>query len=193
MNLGGEQSKLEYAKDRDGFVALLEEYSEKLSTICQKIEVSGDQYVSKIAFKVISILITYASYSYIYYYGMPKGINYDFSHGTLIVTILMTLFMTIVIFGIVRDIQSYVRHRKSLVRDAASIHKKLEVIIQIVSQMQEHSEENRFSRMKMDLRLADAESIIENYWGLVRRKPDYILEAFKLIVLGCVGLFSSFR
>jgi phosphate starvation-inducible protein PhoH len=161
MVVGNEEKKVEVYDDEDRklLVSLLNEYSEKLALICKKIDIQSRKNSLHLTVLTAGILFTVA--------GGAIGFVY---RETLFLTAL--LVSTFVFTGGVRVISvvsENLREKESSVRDARVIAKRLEKVVQLVSQMQEHSVNRISIRIEMDLRLADAEIALEHYEALTQK------------------------
>ena len=149
-------------------ISLLGEYSEKLIRLCAKIE-ENKQKKSLLYFVLGIIVITLLTISIIISFRIY---TYFSILGTLIFSIFM-LYLTIPAYYIRKKI-------KISEREAKKMSSRLEKVIRIASQIQDHFSSNRrrsvglkssiplvISGVELDLRLADAESALEYYQEIV--------------------------
>jgi hypothetical protein len=152
-------------------ISLLGEYSEKLIRLCAKIE-ENKQKKSLLDFVLGIIVITLSTISIIPIIISFRIYTYFSILGTLIFSIFM-LYLTIPAYYIRKKI-------KISEREAKKMSSRLEKVIRIASQIQDHFSSNRrrsvglkssiplvISGVELDLRLADAESALEYYQVIV--------------------------
>jgi hypothetical protein len=149
-------------EDRKLLISLLNEYSQKLSNICVQIEkykgnsrtISLVQIAIMIAIVAVWIIVTINGII-----GREKYVLDELANR-----ILFSLGMLLAILFLVNESLHNKKKLRSLERNGIMIAVKLEKVIKIASQIQEHVLKNLISRIELDLRLADAESALENYY-----------------------------
>jgi hypothetical protein len=155
-------------EDRKLLISLLNEYSEKLSLVCDRI----DKYKENsrtltllqigLMFPIVALLliVTLSGMLNLQRYIMEGAVNTILSFSVLI---LSTLFL-------INEIFHNKRKLRLLERDASTIAIKLEKVIRLASQIQEHALNNVVNRIELDLRLADAESALDHYYEAKQSK-----------------------
>jgi hypothetical protein len=180
MSVGKEEEKLEAYNEEDQklLVSLLNEYAEKMALSCEKIEKSIALQERRClnAFTMMLLIVLFGFLIYLletnYNLEVFLLINaYAFSKS-IVVPILTTLIvsMSIALVSSGINVLNISFKTNMLIHDAKILSKKLEKVVQIVSQMQEHSVKRIASRIEMDLRLADAEIVLEHYELISHRK-----------------------
>ncbi len=145
-------------EDRKLLVSLLNEYSGKLSIICDRIEVRNRRSLRIFSLFGFGFLLFVTICLWLYQQDYP---------------ILNLLLGTV--FGLfggllnIENLKSNHKQKESSVRDARVIAKRLEKVVRLVSQMHEQSASSVSIRLEMDLRLADAEIVLEHYEALTQR------------------------
>ena len=163
MDVSKEPFRQEIYDDEDKkiIISLLNEYSQKLLDICERIEINRRRMrllivwfailcYSMMLILRISVLNTVLPFSIV-----NLTIVYVFSIGCLL--IITTFF-------------DEKQKRRLLERDARSISVKLEKVIRIASQAEDHILTNFVNRIELDLRLADSESALQHYTATIRTK-----------------------
>jgi hypothetical protein len=180
MSVSTEQIKgFDSEEDRQLLVSLLSEYTEKLSSLSDALEKHRDRKRNYLIGLSIFFAIVFSAFGAIINYLdviKPFERTSNFLHlylateaGKVFIFTVTTLLMCAVTLTTVPS--SYWplpsgflnsdRKDERLVRDITLLSKKLEKVVQVVSQMQEHSPENVSGRIEMDFRLADAELVLE--------------------------------
>jgi hypothetical protein len=165
-------------EDRKLLVSLLEEYSEKLSILCDKLETHRARKKNYLLLMVGTILIV-AAVSFVRFNGsaedLPRMIIFIAaliaapSYGVLLIST-QNLERR---FSKIRFLLPIDRKDERFVRDIKRLSKKLEKVVQIVSQIQEHLPRHISIRIEMDFRLTDAELVLERsilYAGLAHER-----------------------
>jgi hypothetical protein len=182
-------------EDRKLLISLLNEYSEKLSLVCHKIEDSRSGEYPAIFNFLVSITLGSLGTSILW----VLVINYS---GGIIFNPMINLVNLIIgggglILFILWLASSFARLRrhqnqqKSLMWEATVFSKRLEKVVQIVSQMQEHSTARLPDRIEMDLRLADTELVLLRYENLSKKK-DALTEFNELSKSSVISISRSF-
>jgi hypothetical protein len=159
-------------EDRKLLVTLLNEYSEKLSVLCLTIDTHSykeDLLIASV-FAPIGILLFIIAplfYSMFYYMGISFYVNNIYF--ILVLTILISSILATYFLKSLEKLRRHQRQEKSIIWDAKVLAKKLEKIIIVVSQMQEHSSARLSRRIEMDLRLADAELVLGHYESTIQK------------------------
>jgi hypothetical protein len=176
MSVSTEQIKgFDSEEDRQLLVSLLSEYAKKLSALCDAIEKYRDRKRMYRLGLIIAFLIAFTTFRLASGAFSPVGV-----------------FISMIAFTFAIAPPSYWpspgvfssgdRKDERLVRDITLLSKKLEKVVQIVSQLQEHSPENASSRIEMDFRLADAELVLERSISYIssRQKVKNFWEKLRL-------------
>jgi hypothetical protein len=139
-------------EDRKLLVSLLSEYAEKISSLCDKLE----SYRAKKNQRRLSLLILFGFGAMISSYFVRGDIAFSLAVAAAFVYTLSTRRWLAFLPFIPID-----REDTRFVRDIKLLSKKLEKVVRIVSQIQEHLPKHISSRIEMDFRLADAELVLE--------------------------------
>jgi hypothetical protein len=163
-------------EDRKLLVSLLNEYSGKLALICDKIELKNRRNLRIFSLFGFGLLFFGAISLWLYQQGYPVfnllfGVVFGLFGGSLSL----------------ENLRSNHKQKESSVRDARVIAKRLEKVVRLVSQMHEQSASSVSIRLEMDLRLADAEIVLEHYEALTQ-KSRYLETAAKSIASASIGL-----
>jgi hypothetical protein len=133
------------SKDRKVLISLLTEYSDKVLKICDQIE-QGKNNISKITLTLIWLTVA-GIFPYL------KAINPNIK---LLIFVLLFATFYVIYYPINQRL-------KLLRRDAKIFSIRLEKVVRLASQIEEHSVTNLVSRIELDLRIADAESALAHY------------------------------
>jgi hypothetical protein len=172
-------------EDQKLLVALLIEYSDKLSTVCDKIEVHRTRKRTQL----LSLGLIICAVTVVYYFVVIYVLKYSLSAHSLesaaimfapALIVLSYLFLIESSFSALsgrlegNSLLPYTRllslfnsllpadvREERLIREAKLFSKKLDKIVRIISQIQDHSQKNIPSRIEMDFRLTDAELVLE--------------------------------
>ncbi|MBP0019110.1 MAG: hypothetical protein J7647_16360 [Cyanobacteria bacterium SBLK] len=160
---------LENPEDREILNSILSEYSEKMNNLCGKIEEQQRERNQSI-FVWILIFIWF-TYTTIF---SPDSLS-----KTLVFFSWETVYFAMIIGFILNlygSISKTAKRLKSLKRDAKISAIKLEKVLRAVSQIHDHSINQRFVvRLELEVRLADAESVLRYYEAITKsdRKAQY--------------------
>jgi hypothetical protein len=154
MSFINEQYEL---KDEDIMliISLLSEYSKKLLNICEDIDKNR-------RYRLVSIIIALLS-CYILY-------SFDYRQSFFVPSFLCLLYVFIL------SVNNIQQKLKLLRRDANTISFRLEKVIRVGSQTQEHVLDNFTSRIELDLRLSDAESALKHHYIDNNRKNPSLFQ-----------------
>jgi hypothetical protein len=147
-------------EDRKLLVSLLNEYSGKLELICDRIELKNRRNLRIFGFFIFGSLFLGVTSVWLYQRGNLTFLNF--------LTPLAAL-ATGALGGFLENLSTNHRQKTSSVRDARVIAKRLEKVVRLVSQMHEHSVSSVSVKLEMDLRLADAEIVLEHYEALTQK------------------------
>jgi hypothetical protein len=137
------------SKDRKILISLLTEYSDKVLKICDRIE-QGKHNISIIILTLMWLTVV----------GISSVI---FSHLNAI-NPNIKLLIFVLLLATFHVIHYPINQRlKLLRRDAKTFSIRLEKIVRLASQIEEHNVTNLVSRIELDLRIADAESALAHY------------------------------
>jgi hypothetical protein len=166
------------SEDRVLLVSLLNEYQEKLVNLCGKIEKNIIYSSFSIFFDVtpfrnarfLIINILFSTFIIIFSYSA-----FSFPQNTIFAIILLISISYIAIY-----FKNEEKKLKILTREAKTISLRLEKIVRIASQIEDHLSRaipTVITKIELDLRLADAESALEYYQEIVNKqeKRTYIL------------------
>ena len=137
------------SKDREVLLSLLMEYSHKVFKICDQIE----QGENNISIMILTLMwLTVAGILFVIFPYL-KAINPNIKF--LIFALLFATFYV--------NCYQINQRLKLLRRDAKTFSIRLEKVVRLASQIEEHSVTNLVSRIELDLRIADAESALAHY------------------------------
>jgi hypothetical protein len=183
MSVGKEEEKINAYNEEDSqlLVSLLNEYAEKLEVSCGRIEnliTSKDRRYAYVFTLVCLIIVAGGLIGILetnYHLNIFLVINAPAFSNAVLTPILTVTFIAmlalIVAYGI--EIVNISLKIDVLIRDAKILAKRLEKVVQIVSQIQEHAVERVSRRVEMDLRLADAEITLGHYESISRRRKGF--------------------
>jgi hypothetical protein len=178
MSVGRGEKNLENYSEEDQklLISLLNEYTEKLSTICEKL----DKYLGEQGFNWFNSLLPFTG---LIAFGRLIWLNHFFPDSSLsrffnsssfsqpsivaqylvpLSVCLMVLSLYFLALNLVKVSRVSLQIKKSF-HDAKMLAKRLKKVTQIVSQIEEHSVRRFSGRIEMDLRLADTEIVLEYY------------------------------
>lgn len=158
---------IDNAEDTKLLISLLDEYSVKLLDTCSRIDRQNKRNTLTVfcfiivSYAAITITVIFKSYGIelIYYLNFLSIIG---------AVILISFVLIVIINNWLETIQK----RNLLVQDANTISVKLEKVVRLASQTQEHILNNIMSRIELDLRLADAECAIQYYQAKKKRSKS---------------------
>ena len=180
-------------EDRSLLVSLLNEYGDKLIKLCEKIEEVSVFYSffknffgsnitqNKYSFTFTFITsITFITFIFLFFIGAllqeagksNSKIPLEFLSPISLSFLLAIIIWILLISKLAIKVISEQKKLKILKREAKTISLRLEKIIRIASQIQEHlSPEipSMIIRVELDLRLADAESALEYYQEMISK------------------------
>lgn len=145
---------LDERADRKIIVSLLHEYSAKLMDL--SVEIEGCKYIKRRLELLISTLI--ASFISLFTWSV---LNHH-SQNTWILG-LSTICGSYILTFVIANINDNTRKIRFLERNGKILFIKLEKLVRMVSQMEDHTYNNPVKRIEFDLRLTDAESVLERY------------------------------
>ena len=143
-------------EDRKLIISLLDEYAQKLMNICEKID-NYRETVERFFLLLIGVTILLTASLSTFFPSWQSS--------TLVLSLLFVFLMIVLGLTIFKARQKIIL----LKRDAKTLAIKLEKVIRVTSQFQEHITTNFVTRIELDLRLADAESALQHYTGLIKR------------------------
>jgi low affinity Fe/Cu permease len=162
------------SEDREIIVSLLTEYSDKLLKSCERIETHQDQeYFSLVKLFIPPVIVLVLLFTLPG--ERPIIFSTEFSLNNQ-VYILVFIFILTVLWLLIANHYKNSLKLQLLKRNAKTLAIKLEKVVRIASQAEEHIVGNFATRIELDLRLADAESALEHY--SVISKSMSLLESF---------------
>jgi hypothetical protein len=167
-------------EDQKLLISLLLEYSGKLVALCDEIEIYRAKKVRQLLF--VSLFI--AGFCYAIYLDQRSNIPEIvlFSVWVTVLFVYSYVYWYMFKYAPSGSGRHSLFHRFSLpiyptypteerlIREAKLISKKLEKVIRIVSQIQDHSLRDIPSRIEMDFRLTDAELVLERSLTYAKQK-----------------------
>jgi hypothetical protein len=148
-------------EDQKLIVSLLDEYSKKLLNVCHQINKFGLRSVIGLSLSLFMYLFLFTGEIFSLFLARSSRSSEDEFPLRLIIFLLLPGLLT-AFFKIIK------RDMKLLVRDASVLSLKLEKVIRVASQVQEHSLSNFVSQLELDLRLTDAELALQHYTDLLK-------------------------
>jgi hypothetical protein len=157
--------------DQKLIVSLLNEYSEKLLHICFQIDKQKKKLLLFLLYfggLIISvILLVFAVLLGALTLKPVLFLSGYAAENIFKLTLIFCIFMSIYLFIIFTFYE--IKHSiKLLVNDASILAMRLEKVIRIASQIQEHVLSNFVSQLELDLRLTDAELALQHYTDLLK-------------------------
>nr|WP_290224134.1 hypothetical protein [Trichocoleus desertorum] len=145
-------------EDRQLIISLLAEYSEKLLNACDRI----GMYQNRV--RIAALFFPFLAYM--------ATLLTDFSKlsSDPLLRIIFFISLFFVVASTVNFLYEIRKTLELLERDAKRIALKLEKVIRVASQTQEHILDNFVNRIELDLRLADSESALDHYASMRRKK-----------------------
>jgi hypothetical protein len=146
--------------DHQLILSLLNEYSEKLTAINRQIEALSDEFAMKyFALGRNIILLVFIPYLAWYLFSTLSK-NYISIDYLFVFYPLVALLMTPLVYSYLITTR---RLKRRLVADSRIIAAKLEKIIRVASQAQDHLDMDYGLRLEFDIRLAEAESAVSHF------------------------------
>jgi hypothetical protein len=154
-------------EDRDKLISLLEEYSLKLRKKCDYID------KSLLIFKAFLFSIAIVStITFVFIITLHKKINYPASDFIFVVSFLAFLASSIALISLYKDDNEL--KRKNIINfrnhEAHAIAHRLNKLVGIASEFYEHVEKKKISKIELDLKISEAESVL-NYYDSIVGKP----------------------
>lgn len=140
-------------QEKEIIVSLLIEYSDKLSKISDEMQTTTDKY----------FLYTFLSFL-VCFFGAIMLSNYQFKMSYLW---FFPVIGYILILG--SFILTYLPRIRTLKRQGKYLYNRLRKLIDLTSSMEANVISNQAVKIELDLRLADAESAIENYQEIIKK------------------------
>jgi hypothetical protein len=175
-----EKTRESHNEEGEQLTLLLIEYSGKLSSLCDEIESYRARKKSRFLFVSIffSLVILVCICAVTFLLGNISEIR--LSHQPFLVLLMSAIMVYLIIYVSLLLCASVLRFlyllfptdlkEKRLVREAKILSKKLEKVIRVISQIQDHSPKDISSRIEMDFRLTDAELVLERSLLYVAQK-----------------------
>jgi hypothetical protein len=157
-------------EDAKIIVSLLNEYSEKLMHVCYKINKQKKKlvlfllYFGGLITSLILLLYTVWLKNFTFNSVLASG---ELAESIFKLALIISIFTPISVFIIV-TFYEIKQNIKQFIIDANILASKLEKIIRIASQVQEHVLSNFVSRLELDLRLAEAELALQHCTDLLK-------------------------
>jgi Ni/Fe-hydrogenase subunit HybB-like protein len=169
-------------EDRDKLISLLEEYSDKLSKKCDFID--NNTQISNRNFRIfkytisITVLLAIMISCYSILVGASVSSNASwlsesfrgvvFGVALLLISSLSSYILNSVSkSSFLREMQRPKGVINSRTHEAHSLAHRLEKLVRIASQFYEHVETKRISKIELDLKIAEAESVLHYYDSIV--------------------------
>jgi hypothetical protein len=165
------KEQIDNSEDTKLLISLLDEYSIKLLDTCGRIDRQNKRNTLTIfcfiiaSYTATTIAVIFKNY----------GVEPIYNHLSFFGIIGAVILISFVLIIIINDWLENMQKRNLLVQDANTISVKLEKVVRLASQTQEHILNNIMSRIELDLRLTDAECAIQYYQGRKRRLKNIFL------------------
>jgi hypothetical protein len=157
-------------EDRDKLISLLEEYSAKLRRKCDYIDKS--LFIFKAFLFSIAIVSTITCVSIISFY---KKMDYPTSSFIFIVSSLALSASSIALISLYDDDNEL--KRKNIINsrnhEAHALSHRLNKLVGIASEFYEHVEKKEISKIELDLKISEAESVLNYYDSIVGKPKNY--------------------
>jgi hypothetical protein len=158
-------------EDRDKLISLLEEYSAKLRRKCDYINKSLRALKLLLFFTTVIVVITFFI---AITYGHIIG-----SSASFVICVVSISFM--ISFGILGALlypdDDNVLGRKSIIdsrnQEAHALAHRLNKLVGIASEFYEHVEKKAISKIELDLKISEAESVLNYYDSIVGKPKKY--------------------
>jgi hypothetical protein len=146
--------------DHQLILSLLNEYTEKLTAINRRVETLSDEFTMKYMAlgRNIMLLVLMPYFAWLLFSTLSKtyiSIEYLFVFYPLV-----ALFMAPLVYSYLIATR---RLKRRLVADSRIVAAKLEKIIRVASQAQDHLNMDYGLRLEFDIRLAEAESAVSHF------------------------------
>jgi hypothetical protein len=143
-------------------VSLLGEYSGKLSKMCDIIEDS--RTAESITFAGMALCST----AFLIFWSLLSNYRPSASNSSSPIFVLIggMFAMVVIVILLLFKLFTNAKRRRKWVRDVSLFSKKLERVVRIISQIQDHSQGNVSSRLEMDFRLTEAEQSLDRALAL---------------------------
>jgi hypothetical protein len=169
-----EKTRESHKEDGEVLASLLVEYSDKLSNLCDGIEVHRAKKRMRLFLSwSIALCATIVAFVYIAVF-VPQFLSLYVSVIVASLIALPSLYLIFLPLGGGRSTLYFLwpvdLKEERFIREAKLLSNKLEKVIRIISQIQDHSPRNISSRIEMDFRLTEAELVLERSLLYVRQK-----------------------
>jgi hypothetical protein len=155
-------------EDRKLLISLLGEYSAKLLNVCEKVDIHQRREIIYSTI-IMGTLFPLAFLLIILITNRLEDILKNIWFGAGIATIIVLFLFAVMFFS-----RSQFFHNKERLRllkqDARAAAGKLEKVIRLASQIQEHVLNNIINEIELDLRLTDAELALQYYHEIKNKK-----------------------
>ena len=134
------------SKDREVLISLLMEYSHKVFKICGQIEQEENFH----SIMILNLMWLTVAGTFAVIFPYLKVINPN----------IKLLIFALLFYSFCMGFYQINQRLKLLRRDAKTFSNRLEKVVRLASQIEEHNVSNLVSRIELDLRIADAESAL---------------------------------
>ncbi len=155
-------------EDRDKLISLLEEYSSKLRRKCDSIDRLYLYFFLVIILFIITISVG------VVWIGIAKQLNLDYYFLTFSLVIATFLGISSLENSFVRRV--FLPDKNTISsnnHEAHSLAYRLEKLVRVASEFYEHVEKKEISKIELDLKIAEAESVLNYYDSIVGRPKKY--------------------
>jgi hypothetical protein len=158
-------------EDRDKLISLLEEYSLKLRKKCDYIDKSLRALKTFLFFAAVIFMITFViALSYVQRIGSSTSFAISF------VSIMASAVSWVALVALYADDDNVLRG-KSIINsrnhEAHALAHRLNKLVGIASEFYEHVEKKAISKIELDLKISEAESVLDYYDSIVGKPKKY--------------------
>lgn len=158
-------------EDRDKLISLLEEYSVKLRRKCDYIDKNFRTLKAFLFFLIVTFTI--ASFVSLFY---SANIGLPASMAIVTLSILGATISFLSLLALDSDDDSILRKKNiinSRSHEAHSLAHRLNKLVGIASEFYEHVEKKEISKIELDLKISEAESVLNYYDSIVGKPKKY--------------------
>ncbi len=158
-------------EDRDKLISLLEEYSAKLQKKCDYIDKSFRALKAVLFFLIVVFTIT----SFISLFSSVR-IGFPASVIIFMISIMVSTISFISLLALDSDDDSILRKKNTINsrnHEAHALAHRLSKLVGIASEFYEHVEKKAISKIELDLKISEAESVLNYYDSIVGKPKKY--------------------
>lgn len=155
------------SEDRDKLISLLEEYSAKLQKKC-------DYFRALKAF-LFFLIVVFTITSFVSLFSSAR-IGFPASMIIFIISIMVSTISFISLLALDSDDDSILRKKNTINsrnHEAHALAHRLSKLVGIASEFYEHVEKKAISKIELDLKISEAESVLNYYDSIVGKPKKY--------------------